>query len=399
MSFSAALRRNVLILSACQALMLSGSSLIVATSALTGLSLATNSLWATLPLSCMFAGTWLTTFPASLLMKSIGRRAGFMIGPLAGLVGAAIAIYAITERDFWMFCVGSFLIGVLNGVGYYYRFAAADISGSEYRSRAISWVLVGGVVAAFVGPNLAAFNRDLITGFPFAGSYASLLVVYSLSILLASLLRIPPPTGAERYGSQRPLSQIARQPAFFVSVIGALVAYGVMNLVMTSTPLAMAGCGHSFGDTAFVIEWHVLAMFLPSFFTGNLINRFGVLKIMGIGVVMLFASVAANLSGVSVAHFVTGLVLLGLGWNFLFVGGTTLVTESYSPAEKAKTQGLNDVMIFGTVTLTAGVSGVVHEIAGWQMLNFLVLPFLLVALALIVWLSRVRKPLHVTGGT
>jgi len=396
-SFSAALRRNVLILSACQALMLSGSSLIIATSALTGLSLATNSLWATLPLSCMFAGTWLTTFPASLLMKSIGRRAGFMIGPLAGLVGAAIAIYAITERDFWMFCIGSFLIGVLNGVGYYYRFAAADISGSEYRSRAISWVLVGGVVAAFVGPNLAAFNRDLITGFPFAGSYASLLVVYSLSILLASLLRIPPPTEAERYGSQRPLSQIARQPAFFVSVIGALIAYGVMNLVMTSTPLAMAGCGHSFGDTAFVIEWHVLAMFLPSFFTGSLINRFGVLRIMGIGVVMLFASVAANLSGVGVAHFATGLVLLGLGWNFLFVGGTTLVTESYSPAEKAKTQGLNDLMIFGTVTLTAGVSGVVHEIAGWQTLNLLVLPFLLVALALIVWLSRVRKPLPVTS--
>ena len=172
-----------------------------------------------------------------------------------------------------------------------------------------------------------------------------------------------------------------------------------MNLVMTSTPLAMAGCGHSFGDTAFVIEWHVLAMFLPSFFTGNLINRFGVLKIMGIGVVMLFASVAANLSAGSVAHFGTGLVLLGRGGNFLFVGWTTRVTESYSSAEKAKTQGLNDVMIFGTVTLTAGVSGVVYEIAGWQMLNFLVLPFLLVALALIVWLSRVRKPLHVTGGT
>ena len=397
MSFSAALRRNVLILSACQALMLSGSSLIVATSALTGLSLATNSLLATVPLSCMYVGTLLTTFPASLMMKRIGRRGGFMIGPLAGLVGAAIAIHAITERDFWLFCVGSFLIGVLNGVGHYYRFAAADISGNRYRSRAISWVLAGGVVAAFAGPNLAAFNRDLIAGFPFAGSYASLLILYSLLIVLAALLRIPPPDEAERHGSQRPLSQIVGQPAFFVSVISALIAYGVMNLVMTSTPLAMAGCGHSFEDTAFVIEWHVLAMFLPSFFTGNLINRFGVLRIMGIGVVMLVASVAANLSGASVVHFVTGLVLLGLGWNFLYVGGTTLVTESYSPAEQAKTQGLNDLMIFGTVALTAGVSGVVHEIAGWQTLNLLVLPFLLVALALIVWFSRVRKPLPVTS--
>ena len=391
MSFSGALRRNVLILSACQALMLSGSSLIVATSALTGLSLATNSLWATVPLSCMYVGTLLTTFPASLLMKRIGRRGGFMIGPLAGLVGATIAIHAITERDFWLFCVGSFLIGMLNGVGHYYRFAAADISGSGYRSRAISWVLAGGVVAAFAGPNLAAFNRDLIVGFPFAGSYASLLILYSLLIILAALLRIPPPTEAERRGAQRPLSQIARQPVFFVPVIGALIAYGVMNLVMTSTPLAMAGCGHSFGDTAFVIEWHVLAMFLPSFFTGHLIVRFGVLRIMGVGVVLLFGSVAANLSGVTVTHFVVGLTLLGLGWNFLFVGGTTLVTESYSPAEKAKTQGLNDLMIFGTVALTAAVSGVVHETAGWEMLNLLVLPFLLAALALILWLSRARK--------
>jgi len=324
-------------------------------------------------------------------MKRIGRRAGFMIGPFAGLVGAAVAIHAITERDFWLFCAGSFLIGVLNGVGYYYRFAAADISGKVFRSRAISWVLAGGVVAAFVGPNLAAFNRDLIAGFPFAGSYASLLVVYSLSILLASFLRIPPPTEAERYGSQRPLKAIIRQPVFLVPAIGALTAYGVMNLVMTSTPLAMAGCGHSFSDTAFVIEWHVLAMFLPSFFTGNLITRFGVLRIMGIGVLMLFASVAASLNGDSVAHFVAALVLLGLGWNFLFIGGTTLVTESYTPSEKAKTQGLNDLMIFGTVALTAGISGVVHEIAGWQMLNLLVLPFLALVLLLIIWFSRVRQ--------
>tara|TARA_Y100001934_G_C12315467_1_gene757191 strand:- start:273 stop:1469 length:1197 start_codon:yes stop_codon:yes gene_type:complete len=396
-AISGALRRNVFILSSCQALMLSGSSLIITTSALTGLALAENRLWATLPLSCMYVGTLLTTFPASMLMKHIGRRPAFMMGPFAGLVGATIAIYAITERDFWLFCIGSFLIGVLNGVGHYYRFAAADISGNEYRSRAISWVLAGGVVAAFVGPNLAAFNRDLIVGFPFAGSYASLLLVYLLSILLASLLRIPPPTEVERVGSQRSLAKIARQPVFFVSVIGALIAYGVMNLVMTSTPLAMAGCGHSFSDTALVIEWHVLAMFLPSFFTGHLINRFGVLRIMGIGAMLLFGSVAANLSGVSVAHFIAGLVLLALGWNFLFVGGTTLVIESYSPAEKAKTQGLNDFLIFGTVALTAGMSGVLHEIVGWQMLNLLVLPFLLTALALIVWLNRRRKFEPVVG--
>ncbi|MEK9785561.1 MAG: MFS transporter [Gammaproteobacteria bacterium] len=391
MAISPSLRRNVLILSGCQALMLSGSSLMIATSALIGFALSEDKLWATLPIGCLFLGTLLSTYPASMIMKRIGRRAGFMIGPIFGVAGAVLTLVAIMDQSFALFSAGSFLIGVLNGVGYYYRFAAADISDDVYRSRAISWVLVGGVLAAFIGPNLASFNRDLISGYPFAGSYASLIVVYALSVVLASRLDIPKPGTEERAGRQRSLWEIARQPTFLVAVVSAMVAYGVMNLVMTSTPLAMAGHNHSFSDTALVIQWHVIAMFTPSFFTGHLIARFGTLRVMAAGAIVLFASVAVALHGISVTHFVVALIFLGLGWNFLFIGATHLVTQSYVPAEKAKTQGLNDLLVFSTVALTALTSGMVHEIAGWEMLNELVLPAIGVALGAILLLGWFRR--------
>ena len=391
MGISASLRRNVLILSGCQALMLSGSSLMIATSALIGFALAEDKMWATLPIGCLFFGTLISTFPASMIMKRIGRRAGFILGPIFGVVGAILTVIAILDQSFLLFSFGLFLIGVLNGVGYYYRFAAADISDETYRSRAISWVLAGGVLAAVIGPNLANWNRDLISGYPFAGSYASLVGVYMLSILLASMLTIPKPNDSERLGQQRSLLEIARQPTFVVAVISAMVAYGVMNLVMTSTPLAMKGFGHSFPDTAIVIQWHVVAMFAPSFFTGHLIARVGTLRIMAAGAVVLFASVAVALNGLSVSHFIAALVLLGLGWNFLFIGATHLVTQSYSPAEKAKTQGLNDLLVFTTVALTALTSGMVHEQAGWQGLNELVLPAIALALFSVVGLGWVRR--------
>ena len=370
--------------------MLSGSSLVIATSALVGKKLASSEMWATLPISFMFIGTLLATFPASLMMRRIGRRAGFMIGPAIGLVGTAIAALAIMWSSFSLFSLGSFLIGVFNGVGYYYRFAAVDGVADSYRSRAISWVLAGGVLAAFIGPNIANWNQDLIAGFPFAGSYLSLIALYIVSIVMAAMLRLPMPSVEERSGNQRPLSTIARQPVFLVAVIGAVVAYGVMNLLMTSTPLAMAGHGHSFSDTALVIEWHVVAMFLPSFVTGNLIARFGVSQIMGAGVLLLLGSVSVSLHGVSVLHFIIALALLGVGWNFLFVGGTTLVTDSYAPAEKAKTQGLNDFLVFGTVALTAAGSGFVHHWAGWDILNLVVLPPLALSMGALIWFARRR---------
>ncbi len=391
MPFVGALRRNVLILAACQALMMSGSALIIATSALVGLALSKETIFATLPVACMFVGTLMVTFPASVLMKRIGRRAGFIIGLMVGFAGAMVATWAIVDHNFVAFAVGSFLIGILNGFGQYYRFAAADISGEAYRGRAISWVLAGGILAAFIGPNLANYSRDMLMGIPFAGSYASLLILYGLSILLVSQIQIAAPGEHERSGEQRPLAQIARQPKYLVAVIGAMIAYGVMNLVMTSTPLAMASHDHEFADMALVIQWHVLAMFAPSFFTGNLIARFGVTRIMSVGAILLLASILIGLSGISVFHFLFELVFLGLGWNFLFIGGTTLLTETYTAPEKAKAQGLNDLLVFGMVALTALSSGFLHEWVGWRALNYSVLPAVLLALGMVLWLGRRRQ--------
>jgi predicted MFS family arabinose efflux permease len=397
MPFTGALRRNVLILSACQALLNSASTLIMTTSALIGFALADNKVWATVPVACMYGGSLLVTFPASVLMKAVGRRAGFLLGLVIGLAGAALATWAIVARDFAAFAAGSLLLGVSNGFGQYYRFAAADIGGTEYRSRAISWVLAGGVAAALIGPNLANYSRDILTGAPFAGSYASLLVLYGLSIVLVSQVQIPTPSGIERYGSQRPLIQIALQPTYLVAVTGAMIAYGVMNLVMTSTPLAMAGCGHAFSDTALVFQWHVLAMFAPSFVTGSLIQRFGVTRIMSVGALLLLASILTSLSGLEVGYFLVALVLLGLGWNFLFIGGTTLVTESYTASEKAKAQGLNDLLVFGTVALTAGSSGLLHQLVGWRALNIVVLPLVVLAFCMALWLSYHRRQHQLPG--
>jgi MFS family permease len=316
MPFVGALRRNVLILAVCQALMLSGSSLIVAASALVGLALSVEKVWATLPIACMYCGTLAVTFPASVLMKRIGRRGGFIIGLMVGFVGAMVATWAIVEHNFVAFAVGSFLIGILNGFGQYYRFAAADISGEAYRGRAISWVLAGGILAAFIGPNLANYSRDMLMGIPFAGSYASLLILYGLSVLLVSQIQIAVPGQHERSG---------------------------------------------------------------------------VTRIMSVGAILLLASILIGLGGISVFHFLFELVFLGLGWNFLFIGGTTLLTETYTAPEKAKAQGLNDLLVFGMVALTALSSGFLHEWVGWRALNYSVLPAILLVLGMVVWLGRRRQ--------
>ncbi len=380
-------RRNVFVLAACQALMMTCNSLLIAISALVGAALAPEKWFATVPLGLQFLATMLCTLPASLLMRRIGRRAGFILGTVAGLAGAVVSTHAALTHSFAWLCAGAFLFGVFNAFAQYYRFAAADTATPEFRSRAISLVLAGGVVAAFAGPNLASATRELAT-VPFAGSYASLLALFAASALLLVGLHIPRAPAAE-LGAGRPMTVIARQPSFLAAVIGATVAYASMNLLMTATPLAMDHAGHSFGDTALVIEWHVLGMFAPAFVTGHLINRFGVTNIMLAGVALLAACVGVNLLGGSVAHFWLALLLLGVGWNFLFVGATTLLTESYTLAEKAKVQGVNDLLIFGTVALSATTSGMLHHVLGWQAMNLGVVPLL--ALCLFV-LYAVRRP-------
>lgn len=383
------MKRNVLLLALCQALLFTGTSLLMSISALVGQQIAGPAL-ATVPLGLLFLGSMLTTFPASLLMKRIGRTAGFMLGAAIGMIGASLCTYAVFQHHFGLLCAGSFLLGSANSFGQFYRFAAADVADDNYRSRAISLVLAGGVVAALIGPNLAAITR---TGFAvtFAGSFAALIGVYFLSLMVTSLLRIAKPGAEERFGATRSLLKIARQPTFIVAVLNAMIGYGVMNLVMTSTPLAMVAEKHTFGSTALVIQWHVFAMFAPSFFTGHLIKRLGLLNVMMLGCVLLLACVAVNLAGVQVFHFTLALILLGLGWNFVFVGATTLLVETYSPAEKAKTQGLNDFLVFTTVMLTAFSSGAIHNAFGWQTINVGVIPFIVLALATVLWLRGRRQ--------
>lgn len=388
------MKRNVLLLASCQALMMSANSLIVASAALVGAALAGDPTLATLPIALLFAGVLSCTFPASMLMKRLGRRAGFLLGLSLGCAGAATATLGIHLGSFATFCLGMLLIGTFNAFGNYYRFAAADVASEAYRSRAISYVMAGGVVAAFVGPNLARATRDMMASAEFAASFATLLGLYALSMLALLFARIPPTTPKERSGTARPLSEISRQGKFVVAVLGAMIAYGIMNLVMTATPLAMEHHGHLFDDTAFVIQWHVFAMFAPSFVTGHLIRRYGTANIMLIGGALLGSSIVANLMGGSVLSFWTGLVLLGVGWNFLFVGATTLLTETYEPAEKAKTQGLNDLLIFTTVALTALSSGYLHYAFGWQTLNYVLIPWLLLAMGAVLWLKLGQRPAH-----
>ena len=382
-------RRNVLFLALCQALFMTATSAIVTTAALIGYSLSDDKALATLPLAMQFIAVMAVTIPASLLMKRIGRRSGFSIGLCIGLVGAGLAIVAIREADFVLFCLASLLIGIFNGFGQYYRFAAADTAEEAFKSRAISLVMAGGVIAS-VGPLLANYSKDLLPGDVFAGVYLLIGILYIASLITLRFVNIPLPNEEERRSGGRPLLQIMRQPLFIVAALGGVVGYMTMSMLMASTPLAMQDVGHNFFDTAQVIQWHVFAMFAPAFFTGHLIRRFGTLTVMFAGTVLLAVCVAVNLAGVNLAHFWIGGIMLGVGWCFLFVGATSLVTETYTPSEKAKTQGANDFIVFGVVACSALLSGVLHELVGWQVMNYAVVPFLTIVLFALFVMVRLR---------
>jgi MFS family permease len=385
------MKRNVILLSLSQAMLITGTSLLLASSALVGMTLSSTKALATLPLALLFLAQMATTIPASLYMQRVGRRLGFMTSSVFGMAGAVIATAGVLKAEFRIFCFGTILIGVFNGFGQYYRFAAAETAPEQFRSRAISYVLAGGLIAAFAGPNLAKWSRQLLPQ-EFAGSYAILTGIYLLALSIAFFLRMPEPGASTRSTGERPLGVIARQPAYLVAVASAMVGYGVMNFIMIATPLAMHDFAHPFSDTAFVIQWHVFGMFVPSFFTGQLIRKFGTANIMLAGVLLLGLCVGVNFTGTTVIHFWSSLIFLGLGWNFLFVGATTQLTETYSPAEKAKAQALNDFIVFGTVTLTAFSSGAVQNILGWKTINMAVIPFLLLIVLANLWLRSKPGP-------
>jgi len=381
------MKRNLALLALSQAVLITGTSLLLASCALVGMNLSSIKSLATLPLALLFLAQMATTIPASLYMQRVGRRLGFLTSAVFGMAGAAIATIGVFKAEFSIFCFGTILIGVFNGFGQYYRFAAAETAPEEYRSRAISYVLAGGLIAAFAGPNLAKWSRQLLPE-EFAGSFAILTGIYLLALGVAFFLRMPEPGAAARAAGGRPLGEIARQPAYLVAVASAMVGYGVMNFIMIATPLAMHDYAHPFSDTAFVIQWHVFGMFAPSFFTGHLIRKFGTTNIILTGVVLLGLCVGINFTGIAVIHFWSSLIFLGLGWNFMFVGATTLLTETYFLNEKAQAQALNDFIVFGTVTLTSLSSGAVQNILGWKTINMAVIPFLILIALANFWLRR-----------
>jgi MFS family permease len=375
---------------------MTNNSILIATNGLAGYALATDKSLATLPVTAYIVGAAVTTMPASLLMRRIGRRSGFILGALLGIAGALICGFAAFSHSFGLLCAGAFVLGAYNATGQYYRFAAADSAPADFKSKAISLVLAGGIAGGIIGPESSKLTKDLFAGAVFTGSYLSLGVFCVLAIALLSRIRIPPLTGAERQDAGRPLLEIARQPAFLVAVTSAVVGYGVMNLLMTATPLAMTACQLPFSDAAFVIQGHVIAMFAPSFVTGALIKRFGILTIMLVGVLLNFACIATALTGIDVTHFWVALVFLGVGWNFMFIGGTTLLTECHSPAERGKVQGLNDLVIFITMAATSLSSGLLFTLQGWTLMNKMAVPFLVLAAGSILWLANVRLHIHIT---
>ncbi len=383
-------RRHVFLLAGTQALFQTASVMVMTISGLVGLQLASDKSLATLPIAMMMVAAAATMIPASILMQRFGRKSGFLLGTALGCVAGVTAAGAIWLHSFWLFVLANMLVGGYQGFAQYYRFAAADVASADFKSRAISWVIAGGVVAALAGPNIARLTQGIGPA-PFMASYFALSALSVLALLVVTRIAIPPVEVAETPGPARPLSQIMRQPVFITALIASSVGYAAMVMVMTATPLAMQICGQSLGASTTVIQWHVLGMFLPSFFTGNLIRRFGVLPIMGAGIALLVGHVAVALTGIEFLHFLSGLVLLGVGWNFLFIGGTTLLTEAYQPAEKAKTQAAHDFLMFGAVSFASFSAGGLLNTWGWQSVNLTVLPFLGMALMAVLGLGVMRR--------
>jgi MFS family permease len=385
---SAKMPYSVYLLALCQALMMSATSLLIVVAALVGFSLAEDKALATLPLSIQFLALMLTSIPASFIMQRWGRKAGFYLASVIGLSGGLLAIWAILNVNFWAFVASTACIGIFNGFGNYFRFAAVDIAHESIKSKAISYVMVGGVLAAFIGPNLARLGKPIFEDSIYAGAYVYVVLIYILMIIVLYFLKLPAPEVNQTKQETRSVINLFKQPKFLVAVICSMFGYAVMSLVMTATPLAMKHNMHALDDTAFVIQWHVLGMFAPSFFTGSLIKRFGVLNILLAGVVLAYLAVATNLMGVSIWHFWTGLIFLGLSWNFLFIGGTTLLTDAYLPAEKAKAQATNDFVVFSTVASASLFAGYLQHHFGWQMVNVGVLPAITLMLLAVLWLKQ-----------
>ena len=381
---------NLLLLTLCQGLFLTNNVTFMAINGLVGLSLAPSPWMATLPITGYVAGGALCASLVARHQRAWGRRRAFQAGTLVAILSSALCAYAASTHQFWLLVAATVLAGYYNANAGLYRFAATELAAPRYKERAISWVLAGGIIGAVAGPNLASATRDALP-VAFAGAYAALAAVALLALAVLSFIRFPPLPLPSAARPGRPLREIARQPVFIVAVLGCALGYGVMNLLMAATPIAMSQCAHPFKSTVLVLEWHVLGMFVPSFFTGSLIRRFGCLPVMATGVVLNMVCIAVALSGVDLMSFTLALLALGIGWNFLFIGGTTLFTEAYRPEEKTTAQAAMDTVIFTTMTLTSFSSGALVTTSGWTWLNLgSIVPVLLAAAAL-AWLALQRR--------
>ncbi len=382
---------NLLLLAVCQALFLTNNVTFIAINGLVGLSLAPLGWMATLPVTGYVAGAALSAMPVSRLQARVGRRRSFQIGLVVAAASAAMCALAVTLGSFWLLLASTLFAGFYSANGSLYRFAGPELVAPALKERAISWVLAGGVAGAFIGPNLASATKGWLA-VPFAGAYLALVAVALLGLVVMSFIRfpahLPPQPGA---AAGRPLAELARQPVFVVAIIAAALGYGVMNLLMAATPIAMQQCQHPFSSAALVLEWHVLGMFVPSFFTGHLIRRFGILPVMGVGALLTLVCVVVALSGVELMQFLVALFALGVGWNFLYTGGTTLLTQSYRPEEKNRAQGMMDTCVFWTMALSSFSSGALITTQGWTWLNRgSLVPIALVSLALL-WLALQQR--------
>ena len=383
--------RNVLVLSACQATLQTTGATMIAVTGLAGFALATDKAFATVPLTCYVVGSAITTVPASLLMNAIGRRGGFQVGTSIGICGALVCSLAMYLAQFWLLCAGMMIMGMYTAFGKYYRFAAADVAEPGFKAKAISLTLAGGILGGIFGPEMAKRTTGLFDPQTYLAPYLSLACVCLVATVLLTKLDIPRLSVQERKASGRPLAAIMSQPVFIVAVLASMFSYGIMNLMMTSTPLAMRAHEHHFNDAAFVLQWHMIGMYGPSFFTGSLINRFGVLNIMLTGTAILLLCIVAALSGTALVNFWASLFLLGIGWNFMYVGGSALLTEAHTSAERAKTQAANDLMVFVTMAISSMSSGVLLNKSGWHAVNYGSVPFLVLAAGATLWLMWQRR--------
>ena len=388
------MNRNLWLLALCQGLFLTNNVTFIAINGLVGLSLAPMGWMATLPVMGYVVGGALSTGLVAKTQMRFGRRTSFQLGLAVAVVSALLCTYAAVTKDFWLLCFATVVAGYYNANASLYRFAAAELSEPSWREKAVSLVMAGGLLGAVLGPNLASATRSMLD-VPFAGAYLSLAGVALVAMAVLTLIHFPPPPPKSASSGGRPLSEIVRQPVFIVAAIGSALGFGVMNLLMASTPIAMQQCNFPFSDVALVLEWHVIGMFAPGFFTGHLIKKFGTLTIMGVGVALNVVCIVIALSGVDLHQFLAALFLLGVGWNFLFTGGTTLAMQTYRPEEKDRAQGAMNFCVFITLAVTSLASGALVTTQGWTLLNFgSLFPVALTGLALL-WLGlRQRKEAH-----